>query len=394
MLRTCVAVGEAPVETTCALGCSIDNGAHCRSLQPSFALSADDMKPSDELAEITLSATSTINTDDGSITNLRTAGMGVISGIEFTVRDGVGVFRFKKLAIEGGSPAQSLTFTGTNGVALVAIESIEASGAIFNVQGSCQGTTPGPGGFAGGTGGALYSNGVAGPGTRGGKGGSGDTTDGEYGGGGGGGSHAGAGGRGGASGSLLGGTGGPTDSNVVFRGGGGGGGGAGSDYGSGGSGGGGGGAIHLAANVAVNIDGGGVQAGGCGGSPPASTIGGGGGGGGAGGIIVIEANQIQIANATLAANGGGGAGATRGTHGHLGTQAATGAPATSNIGAGGNGNSSTTVAGGTAPNHTFFGGGGGGAGGRIILRSGDGLLTTGNAKFSPAATMTGVVPIE
>lgn len=394
VLRTCVTVGEDPVETTCALGCSTDNGAHCRSIQPSFAVTADDMQPSAELAEITLSATSTINTDDGSITNLRTAGTGVVNGIEFDVRDGVGVFRFKKLTITGVAPSQTMTFTGTNGVAFVAIDSIEASNTIFNLQGSCQGTTSGPGGFPGGAGGGGNLNGQPAPGNRGGKGGTADAEDGDYAGGGGGGSHTGYGGTGGAGYLFSGGPGAMTDPNIVFRGGGGGGGGAGSEVGYGGDGGGGGGAIHLAANVAVKITGGGIQAGGCGGNQ-APLAPGSGGGGGAGGIIVIEAQDIEIGNATLAANGGGGAGGVmRGTHGRFGTAAANGGSQSGLAGAGGAGNSSTTLNGTSAPASNGYGGGGGGAAGRIILRTSDGLLTTGNAVFSPQATMTGVVPIE
>lgn len=390
VLRECTTVGEPAVDTTCDLGCSTDGGAHCRSVQPSFLLQPADLKPTAGLAEITLSATSTINVNDGSITNLRTAGTGIIAGIDFNVRDGVGIFRFQKLTITGGTPAQSLTFAGTNAVALVAITSIESAGTIFNVQGSCTTNAPGPGGGAGGIGGNQFTNGGAAAGTRGGKGGEADPNDGDFGGGGGGGGHAGNGGPGATGNGFAGGAGGMAESTVTFKGGGGGGGGAGGEDIGGGSGGGGGGALHLTANLLVKIMGGGVQAGGCGGNPGVT-----GGGGGAGGIIVLEANDVEIGSATLAANGGGGAGTAsngRGTHGLLGTTAASGGTGT--VGSGGSGSSSTVLNGLIGSGTGGYGGGGGGAGGRIVLKSGDGLLTTGGAVFSPASTMNGIVPIN
>ena len=397
VLRGCVAVGQPPVDVTCPLSCSATPEPHCTSLRPSFKLTAADMTPASGLMDVTLAPTTTFNTSDGSITNVRAAGTGVISGIDFYIRDGVGVFRFQTLTIMGSStPAQRTPVSGANALALVSMTSITIDGAILDLQGPCTGAMPGPGGGMGGSGGSPdnmggATNGVAAPAPHGGGGGASEAIDGDYCGGGGGGGNGTRGGAGGASLQFAGGQGGPSSTAMDFVGGGGGGGGGAFEHTVNHStGGGGGGAVHLAANQRVRIANGGIQAGGCGGNGNTQSCP---GGGGAGGMIVIEADDVEIASATLAANGGGGGGTQRGVHGQFGSMVAPGGPMSAAQGGGGAGGANNTAPGVPGTNGNPAGGGGGGGAGRIVIRTSDGLLTTGNATISPPTT-AGTVPIE
>jgi hypothetical protein len=109
-------------------------------------------------------------------------------------------------------------------------------------------------------------------------------------------------------------------------------------------------------------------------------------------MIVVEAREIELDTSTLAANGAGGGGSQRGVSGLLGMGIAVGGTPNATIALGGNGSSTTTNATIGANGNTGGGGGGGGAG-RLVLNTGDGLLTSGASILSPATTI-GTVPIE
>jgi hypothetical protein len=384
VLRSCTAVGELPTDTICPNQCAASGGsigAHCRLLGPHFSLTRDDMAPTNGLAEITLAATSTINGADGSITNVRGAGEGIVAGIDFQIRGGVAMFRFQKLTINGTDNDQ-LTFTGPNSIALVSVTSITANETVFNLQGTCTNQAAGPGGAVGGQTGSP--TGSASAGTSGGKGGGYDEDNGVCSGAGGGGHRTGGGGAASVSPTLGGMPGGPITA-AEFRGGGGGGGGgstSSTNYGGGG-----GGALHLAANKLIRISNGGVQASGCGGAGGACGC-----GGGAGGMIVLEADDVELLNSVLAANGGGGGGTTRGGNGPFSAAVASGGTG-GTVGAGGAGSSSNATPTAGLPGANGFGGGGGGAAGRIFLNSGDGVIGMGGTTISPPPT-NGTSPVE
>lgn len=382
-LRECVTMGELPVDTTCFGGCSETGGAHCLVLTPTgTAVLPSDLTDASGLSDIawTLGAGGgVLNSDDGSITingtQVRAPGMGVVSGIDFRIRSGTGVFRFSRLTVLADSDATPLDLRGANAIALVAITDL-ALGIEVDAQ-NCEGPDGGPGGGRGGDDEEA--------GTEAGGGGAGSGSNNSCSGGGGGG-HASAGGNGGGRTN-----GGPTAGNAmitVLRGGGGGGGGGG---GSGGSGGGGGGAVQLVANGSVVIGASvagarkGINAGGCGGD---SSTGACGGGGGAGGAILIEAGNVEILNATLAVNGGGGGAGNNSSNGEdaqlSGTRANGGNGANGGGRTGGDGGDGADDDNGGAngENADRAGGGGGGAG-RIRINTRTGDVTTVNATLSP-----------
>ncbi|HWO22758.1 MAG TPA: hypothetical protein VNO30_28555, partial [Kofleriaceae bacterium] len=115
-LRECTQVGELPVDTSCPWGCLKGGGSpRCGKLQPTgtVVLPAD-LMPAAGLVDINRVITGTIgtiNTDDGTITNVRTMGTGLKDGIDYQQRTfdaggatgtrGVAVFRFKSLALSG-----------------------------------------------------------------------------------------------------------------------------------------------------------------------------------------------------------------------------------------------------------------------------------------------------
>ena len=139
VLRVCAVVGGSAVDTPCSWGCRSDNGgAHCALLSPSggFALPADTV--GSDVGATTLD-NATINQTTGAIANgaaSRAGGTGVISGIDFELRNGVGVFRFADLMIQG-----SLSFTGSGPVVLVSTGSITVDSAI-QAYGGCTGGSP------------------------------------------------------------------------------------------------------------------------------------------------------------------------------------------------------------------------------------------------------------
>lgn len=354
VLRSCTALGELPVDTVCNWGCLAD---HCGALQPTGgAANAADLMVDSTLVDISLTA-GVINTDTGEITGVRPAGSGVRNGIGFEVRNGVGVFHFKKLSISG--PVSAL---GTRAVVLVANEDVLVSSTL--VATGCAAGERSPGGSLGG-GAATAGNGL-------GAGGAG-LNDGLDGGGGGAG-HGVPGGAGGNGGVALGGVGGavygaPEIPLISAAGGSGGGGGADAS----GTGGHGGGAIQVISNASISIPGG-INAGGCGGTKGATADAG--GGGGSGGTIVLEAPTVAIAGG-LAVNGGGGGGGDGGADGARGQLSATEATGGTAGGAGGAGGEGAALgSSGLGQNANRGGGGGGGVGWiRITTRDGSALIT-------------------
>ncbi|HEU0028984.1 MAG TPA: hypothetical protein VFQ53_00035 [Kofleriaceae bacterium] len=382
-LRECITMGELPMDTPCAWGCSSSPEAHCAKLQPSGgAVTETDVLDTNNLDDIpidTLGTNVVIDTDSGGITSsngtIRATGTDIKNGIDYQQRGSVGVFRFKKLTMSGFG---TVTIQGGRALAIVGSESILLE-AKLDAQGDCSGTNAGPGGFPGG-----------GPGTKGGGGGGGGAgagTNNNYAGGGGGGFGA-TGGTGGAGGGgATGGAAGPAqgDAKIASLVGGSGGGGGGGPSGVGG--GGGGGAVQLVSNGTIRIGStGGIQVGGCGGDGSPSG-GDGAGGGGAGGAILIEAPIVELPSMSfLAANGGGGGGADTnvdGSNGDTSIARATAGGGTAQGGGGGLGGALQSLTGDPGRQAAKWGGGGGGSVGRIRIDT-----YTGQAAVSDAAVIT------
>jgi hypothetical protein len=378
VLRTCSGSGVLPVDTTCGWGCGSSGSPHCLQIVPAggAVMPGDVGLGSDALMDTALvSGNTIINSDDGTIklgaTTLRSAGTGVIAGIDFELRGAnAAMFRFKSLMLVG-----TVYLRGHRAVALVADGAVDV-GAIVDAHGSCAGSAGGPGGFNGGT------DGSTGLGDGGGSGSDGQS---QGGGGGGYGGRGGDGGNGNDSNSpILGGSASGSDAILVLVGGAGGGGAGAGGGGQNGIGGGGGGALQIVSNMRITIaNDGGVNAGGCGGR---SGGGGndGGGGGGAGGTILLEAPTVQILGA-LAVNGGGGGGGAAGNqlpggNGSLDRNPALGAAGNAVGGIGGAANMLDGMAGGTTGGK---GGGGGGGVGRIRFNT-----RGGSASIDAAAVLS------
>jgi hypothetical protein len=379
VLRTCNALGEDPVDTTCTLTCSAAGGAHCTQIAPAGgAATAADLAPSPPLTDVTIAAATTINGDDGTITGLRATGNGVVSGIDYTVRNNVAVFRFKKLAVNA-----AVQLRGARPIVLVALEDITV-GAPIDAHGPCTALVPGPGGGAGGM--QVSGAAMAGGDPGGGPGGAMAT------------GLAGAGGGngavGGAAGKMTGTSPGGgaafgTPTIPTLRGGGGGGGGVGQTSGAGG---GGGGAVQLVANGKIELTAGGINAGGCGGFGGFFA----GGGGGAGGTILLEAATITIGTGVyLAVNGGGGGGSGGsggvGTNGMIGQSTTGRAPPGTGAqgGVSGRGGAAGFLAGESGADDNMYGGAGGGAVGRIRINTLSGAATIqAGAIVSPSLAET------
>ncbi|CAN5900363.1 hypothetical protein BH11MYX3_BH11MYX3_11220 [soil metagenome] len=376
-LRTCEVSGQPPRDYMCSWGCSTMPDAHCAKLVPSGGVvTTADLDPYPSLMDITITAapTATLNTDDGSITGVRAAGAGIISGVDFTIRGNIAVFRFNKLTING----PLLNIRGARAVALVSTSDININAEI-NAQGDCSARTPGPGGGSGGA--------AAKSGTGSGPGGAGGGTNTTCSGGGGGGHGAGGGDGGGANND------GPQFGMATIAQllGGGGGGGGGGDQG--GDGGGGGGALQLVANNRVTISAlapfaGGINAGGCGGKAGNAC----GGGAGAGGLVLIEASVIDFRSATLAVNGGGGGGGSNGEAGERASLSTTkasggdggGGPGNGNSGGdGGDGGDNDIAIGANGEAKSRSGGGGGGVGRMRFNTLSGSIVTSGTVVFSP-----------
>lgn len=270
---------------------------------------------------------------------------------------------------------------------------------------SARGTTPGPGGGAGGTPRAPDGQGIT-AGVRGG-------TVGVYAdGGGGGGGLCAPGGRGGRGGSAGGGaaSAGLTSVLVPLVGGGGGGLGFGGNRpvpnGNAGAGGAGGGTVQIMSRGTLRVRGSILAGGGAGSSGQAEdryvNWGAGGGGGGGGGIL-LEADTLRIdATARLLATGGsGGAGSSQGfpfTSGTDGRDSATGLAGGvgggsygANGGRSGGGDTTNGGDGGASTNEGGNGGGGGGGAGCIVLRARGGA-TLPSATLSPSTLGLSLLP--
>lgn len=378
VLRACQQVGMLPTETFCPWDCAESPEPHCRVLVPSggAVMSTDlDATGIDGKTFTGVTADTTFNTDNGSISanglQQRASGTGIKNGIDFQIRNGVGIFRFKQLELNGG---RAVRVTGANALAIVGVDKISITGnAVVDMRGTCSGRTSGPGGKQGG------GNSAAGSGT--GAGGAGATNGGACSGGGGAGNSS-AGGPGGSANNNAGTTTGTSLITALVGGAGGGGGGGGGD------GGGGGGAIQLVSNGPITFSGGvlqtvGLNAGGCGGKTGAC-----GGGGGAGGAILIEGKTVDLGNGYFVVNGGGGAGAANGTSGELAqtTQRANGGNGGMAIGPnndGGDGGDGADDASNAGPGSSRdnHGGGGGGGVGWIRINTKSGSMGQGNGAF-------------
>lgn len=372
-LRTCVAAGTSSVDTTCPWGCSAAD-ARCKSLLPrGSVIAADDLMAVTGLADIKIAGTTTIDTDTGSITGLRTSSSGLSGGIYFDLRTTGGVFIMQSLTVDA---SVVISVVGARPLVIVALDGSTIGGTI-DLRGPCTTNVPGPGGFSGGAASASPVGAGAGEG--------GGANIGRGGGGGGHGSTGGTAGNGAAGMAPQGGVafGDATITTLV----GGGGGGGGGDAAVGGVGGGGGGAIQIVANGPIVIEQTAViNAGGCGGKVAPGN--GSGGGGGAGGTILLEGTSVVIGG-ILAVNGGGGSAGddqgNPGTNALASRQAAAGG--TGAQGNGGAGGAGTSLGGGAATTAGNNAGGGGGAVGRIRVNTRTGSATT-EAGFvmSPAFT--------
>lgn len=374
VLQTCTAEGAQPVIDPCSWGCVTTGTAHCGVLQPKgdAVLPAHTQpQPGETLLDITITADTIFNTDTGEITGgvTRAAVPGIDAGIEFISRNNVGIFRMRSLTLS----ASKINPTGVNGIALVALETIELGSEIDLRR--CN-EPQNPGGSAGGA--TKTAGGGVGGGGAG--GGSSDNNSG-----GGGGGHGGGGGQGGAGQSEPRSTGGDfsgTPELLTLIGGGGGGGGTAARGGNGG------GAIQLVANGTISLTATGrVNASGCGGQAGQNNQSA--AGGGAGGAILIEApSVVMAAAAVVAVNGGGGgggdAGGQNGQNGGASLTAAGGGNGAANGGNGGAGGADQTFNGSDGISDRNGGGGGGGVG-RIRINTRDGTATlAGDAVISPA----------
>jgi len=378
-LRECKVAGDDPVDTTCPLGCSNAGTAHCQTIVPAGGgASGADMLVDAQLMPTTLDGSRTIiDGDTGAIsmgTFTRPAGTGPMNGVDFHITNGIAVFRFGSLTIDG-----PVTVRGTHAIALVADGNVTVN-ALIDARGGCTANNdpaPGPGGFAGGAGKAIgMGPGGGAPGT----GGPGDCSGGA------GGGHGDTGGQGGKSGgtagnaNTAGGVGYDDVAIVLLQGGSGGGGGGGGAKAT--TGGGGGGGLQLVSNNTLRIgDTGVINAGGCGGT----SDGDGGSGGGAGGTILLEGAAVEV-RGLLAVNGGAGgssdAGANRSEPGDSSPGAATAGNGGSNGAKGGNGGAAAATVGGAGGDATQKGAGGGGAVGFIRLNGR--AVTTSQGTLSPS----------
>jgi hypothetical protein len=348
---------EASVPESINLGFYPSNIA-CALTASSLAAVASD-------AGIDLSTLSDVDIADASITNLysseNTVGRLASGPVAYTTLrqpDGtqIGVYIARSWTIESTG---TLTLNGTFPLALVALTTI----TVF-ANGTIDGTTNPPGGFA-----APTPDYVQGAGPGGGAGASNNGT----GAGAGGGSYCGTGGTGTSSTAVTPAYG--TSALVPLV--------AGSSGGNSGYGGGtGGGALQLVAGTSITVGG-------------TITVGGGAGfrssGGGSGGALLLEAPAVTVTG-TLAANGGGGANVFGGTPqgGQASATPAQGSTTDGSDAPGGNGSGGATINGGAAgalaSASGFNGGGGGGAGYIRINTSGAAAGLTGTV--SPSASTT------
>jgi len=378
----------------CPLGCTSDpSGDRCAWPTPSNG--ADMTHLAGVTKDLTITANTTLETDlgtinvDGTVTFIRSPGLGLQNGMRFTLLgSGVVVLGVKSLTVQQNA---RLRIAGSHPVIILSAGDIlieglvDASANLLTCSAPTQRQCGGPGG---GTGGGPTSTGGGCTGGGAGFNGSGDET-----GGGGGGYGTPAGGSGGA-GDNLGGAGGAgncsTQEVVPLVGGSGGGGG-----GNGGVGGGGGGALQLSALGSILVrtpssaTRAGIRANGAGGAE--GGLGTGGGGGGSAGAILLEGQKVTIDAATLTANAGGGGGGNSGGDGSDGRFDDQGASGGTNGRAGGTGASRNSTPGNGTGGGDGTGGGGGGIG-RIFINSGNGYYVLLNGALVSPVEYSGVPP--
>jgi hypothetical protein len=326
-LHACRANGSGFDDQTCTLGCAAAPSAHCKIPVPSANGPVAGDLDGTGLGPLVIAINTTINSDTGEITGLRTANASpttreVISGVAFhvvpipgTASAKIGVFSFGDLSVGDG---KTVVLQGANAVALVSAKDVKILG-LLDARGTCVGGAGGPGGGAGGT--------IASPALGQGHGtaGASNASDATSGGGGGGfGDNGGNTSQVGVGGTTLGGAPYGTAALVPLLGGSGGG--RGGDINSatttGGIGGGGGGALQIVAAGQVLVGAGsslgGINAGGCGGTGaiiPNTNTAGAGGGGGSGGSILIEGGTVTLDSfAFVGVNGGSAGGGATGAN--------------------------------------------------------------------------------
>jgi len=395
----------------CDFGCTDTPEVHCLDFYPSnisdislLCAGSADFNPSGARYVVFDSDTGKISSYDANwnnLPNIRNAGTGNISGINYTVitqsggAPSLGVFSFNSFNIPAGIDvyligSESLEGNQSNALVILVCGDVIISGKLhadaIYIGNPYYTVVPGAGGGTTDTG--------TGRGNRGTSGSS------YYSGGGGGGGFGGSGGSGGTS---WGGSGGATYGNpelIPLYGGSGGGSGADNYYA--GYGGPSGGAVQISAKGDFRITSGGViTANGWGGS--GASYGGGGGGGGSGGGVLIEAKSVTIeSGGIITANGGGGGGGSSGSDGERGREDLN--PA--NGGRGGDygcdgspGNSSTEINGASNSCSDYNGGGGGGGAGRIRLNSlifeiQSGAIISPSLSASPTSSTTGNIDLR
>ncbi|MDQ3297648.1 MAG: hypothetical protein M3619_13740, partial [Myxococcota bacterium] len=149
VLRHCMTAGAPPTDTICGWGCISTGTPHCGRLQPTGGtLAAGDLLAEAGILDKTITSVggTIVNTDNGEITGYRGSGSGIRDGIEFTSNNGIGIFKFNRLTIQGAP----VGFRGSNAVAFVSVGAMDIN-AVLDLRGDCVGTNPGPGGKRGGS---------------------------------------------------------------------------------------------------------------------------------------------------------------------------------------------------------------------------------------------------
>jgi hypothetical protein len=398
---TLIACGQP---TTCAYGCAATTTAHCLQLAPSNGITLDlldgataDVSNADIDFDADTGLMTITDANNVLVATVRPAGPGVINGIRFEVRDGMGIFVANSWTFTASS--EDTDGAGTNSFVLFARTTITVAAVL---DAGANGTGGGP--DASSRNSSINSGGCRG---RAGRSNSGiGATFGEGGGGGGGVTTGGDGAPSNQAGATgIGGTSCSSPDTIPLRGGN-----AGGDGGQSASngGGGGGGAMMLVAMESITVaSGGAVASPGGGGLSGTGAAGNGGGGGGGGGAVLLEAPVVNLMGA-ITANGGGGGAPAGGTDGVRGTVAsrATAAggsfscvptpgatPVTVRGGAGGAGSTAAadgatcTTQDAAAVVVSSQGAGGGGAPGRTHIRRHAG---TGTGTQSPTAMIEDV----
>ena len=367
-LASCDAEGTVSATTDCALGCATTPAAHCKTLAPRYL---PDVCATPSAVDLMVAANGTLDTDlDASCTGgiIEQTGGPALCVIHARTIDVTQSVTLKLIASSAASKIKS-----GRAVALVADMDLTIAGIV---DASASQNQSGPGG------GYVQSGGAATPTTA--FGGAGFHTNG-----GAGGSDSMSGGAG------NGGTAMPDPAALtIFEGG---------PYGNGIGGGGGGGALMLISCAgAVRVTGQ-VVAGGGGGLGAVHLTGPvGGAGGGAGGYIVVQGAAIEITGGVFANGGGGGAGAVAGpgsttqygANGNGSTSQASGGTPQAGAGSGGLGGALTGPGPGGAP--TINGdtpGGGGGSVGFIQTYTPAGVAPNiGSAHVSPGFQPNANIP--